>query len=118
MPPALHENPGQKDESEPLGSSSYNLYGVPVICSSTRKKATIGGIVRVAGKMYGLTVGHLFVNSASATTAGDVDLTSPLQSGDPEFAFYRDEEEENGFDSGDVAATSSGIVVLSQIEPN
>jgi hypothetical protein len=95
-----------------VGILPINVFGVAIICASTGRKATIGGLVRVNREYYGLTVAHVFGNSSSRPTATQLD--SKRQAGDPEFAFDNNEDEDEDaeyvLDESDVAITSQGML--------
>ena len=95
------------------GTFPKNIFGLPVICSSTGRKATIGGLVLIHGKYYGLTVAHVFDNLSSRVMSTQLGSTSKQQHGDPEFAFDSDQDDvedaSNAFDEADVVITSQGM---------
>lgn len=91
-----------------------SIFGVAVICASTRKKTTIGGLVQVNKEYFGLTVAHGFEAFSGSPVLTPLGSSSKPPGGDPEFAFDNNEDElgdaENAFDESDVAITSQGML--------
>jgi hypothetical protein len=88
--------------------SSHGTFGIPILCKSNRRRATIGEIICLNEKYYGVTVAHLF--DKSCTEIADNDFSLESQETDAEFAFISDDEEELGqIDSSDIAITSQGM---------
>ena len=99
---------------EPAESTFYGRYqgsdgsfGIPILCSGTRKPATIGEVVHVNGKYYGLTAAHPF--AALSTWSTDDKAPTRCQEIDPEFSFVSEDEEEGEGDMSEVAVTSQGV---------
>jgi hypothetical protein len=89
-----------------------NIFGLPIISSSTGRKATIGGFLSIQGQYYGLTVAHVFDNLLGSDILSHSRPSSKQQDGDPEFAFHNTEDEvedtDNSFHETDVVVTSQG----------
>ncbi|KAE9365861.1 hypothetical protein N431DRAFT_418721 [Stipitochalara longipes BDJ] len=80
-------------------------FGIPILCSASQKRASIGEVVCINGKSYGLTAAHPFYTHFDTTTADE--LSSECQEIDPEFAFIDEEEEEFGeVEMSEIAITS------------
>jgi len=86
---------------------SHGQYGMPIVCSSTNTRATIGGILGSSGEIYGLTVGHIFQNFANFMPEGNASFCQD-EAEDLEFAFDDEEEAAHEIEMSDVAITSRG----------
>lgn len=96
-------------------ADEFDDRGLPVICLSSRKRATIGGYVLIDGKCYGMTVAHVFGDPSChseelevVNSTEEVDNTEEALNDDPEFAFDEDSDQEEDTDVEDVAGTSRG----------
>jgi hypothetical protein len=90
---------------------SPTTIGIPILCTLSRKRATVGEIIYVNGVYYGLIAAHLF--DVSYSTISNNSTPSECQEGDLEFAFISDEEEEPGeVDISDIAITSQDRISI------
>ena len=101
------------ESSHLVWTPPIRIFAVPVICASTGRKATVGGILQVNGKYYGITVAHVFENFSSRPVSTEPESSSKRQDGDTEFAFddieYEVDDAEIAFDDSDVVITSQGM---------
>ena len=120
MPVAALASPQEQEISHNMSLESFRhrqvvdsqldectiLYGMPVMCAATGRRATIGGVVLSNSKYYGFTVGHAFTDQYNTNPAKD----SPEAEGnDPDFVIDDEDEEEIGeTDLSDIAITSQG----------
>ena len=97
------------EPAEPVSNGRYlsqdGSFGVPILCSATRKRATMGEVVHINEKYYGLTSAHTF--AALLAWSKEDEIPSKYKETDPEFAFVHEDEEE---DDGDI----SGVILTSQ----
>jgi hypothetical protein len=85
------------------------IYGIPLIEESSEQRSTIGGVVYLQGKYYGLTVCHAQLGSSQKHPAQtSKPITDPVYEGS-EFAFDSEEEASEETILSDVAVTSRGM---------
>jgi hypothetical protein len=100
---------GSKIQSPPRNSWADNLYGVPIVSSSTKLRSTIGGILHSNGVFYGLTVSHIFGSCAFVLPGIENTICKDDPEDDYEFAFDEDSEDNQEIGVTDVAITSQGM---------
>jgi hypothetical protein len=90
----------------------HGVYGIPIVCSSTKTQATIGGILHSKGIFYGLTVSHArsFGNSVHLASEDENEYYSEFQGEDSEFALDEDDEDIPDIEMSEVAITSQGML--------
>lgn len=118
--------------SMPHLSEKYPLLDIPaeqaatlrslIACPSTGRRATIGGIIGLNGRHYGLTVGHVF-DARYSILHNTNTVSRKCKDEDFEFAFdEEDEEDEEDEDESDhidditIALTSQGGYFLMNFE--
>jgi hypothetical protein len=100
----------------PLATSLNRVCGIPIICLSSGKQTTIGGVVCINGKVYGLTVAHAFEKSRYDVAKAGLNQDSVTLEGDSEFAFdIEDDEAVSDSDDGSLSEIGlSDIIMTSQ----
>lgn len=92
-----------------IGRESWTgIYGVPLVSDSSAKRSTIGGIVYLRGKGYGLTVYHAYHDLSPEPLTRDSE-SSVERVYDSEFSFDSEEEALGEIDATDVVITSQGL---------
>jgi hypothetical protein len=86
---------------ESMGPLLRTTFGIPIVCPSTGRNGTIGGIIQSNGRHFGLTVAHIFTGSRNGNGANDTTID--------DFAF--DREEDVGPINAEVTLTSTGTQV-------
>jgi len=82
---------------------------MPVSSKATGKAATVGGIVGLNNKYYGVTVRHFFAGAWNAASEKSNSDSTTDYSDDGDFAFDSDEEEEiSETEIANAAITSQG----------
>jgi len=71
-------------------SLATDFLGVPIFCTSTGRRATLGGIICSKDRHYGLTVAHAFADNPQSKEDTSLNDESGAES---EFAFDQDDEE-------------------------
>ncbi|KUJ20175.1 uncharacterized protein LY89DRAFT_473235 [Mollisia scopiformis] len=91
-----------------------SICGMSILSQVTGRVATIGGVVVLNNKLYGLTVRHSVIDSARKSQVGDIESvngSSTDQNDDFEFAFdSEDEENTSEADISDAIITSRASV--------